>query len=170
MLDQPLAPESTHLWQPLTAADGAAVLALAELAHPDLPERIDIVTERVRLFPAGCLKLVHASRLVAYGIAHPWRLGTAPKLDTLLGALPREPDCLHLHDVVVAPAARGRGAAARYFAAMEAVARACRLPALALVSVYGTNRLWARSGFVERAGPDLGGYGPTARYMVRALV
>lgn len=160
----------THsVWQPLSAADAAAVLALAELAHPGLPERIDVFTERIRLFPAGCLKLVHDSRLVAYGIAHPWRLGTAPKLDTLLGALPHEANCLHLHDVVVAPEARGRGAAAAYFAAMDTVARAHRLPALALVSVYGTNHLWARSGFVERGGPDLGGYGPTARYMVRTL-
>ena len=164
---------SALVWQPLAPADAAAVRALADTAHPGLPERTEVFAERIRLFPAGCRKLVHAGALAAYGIAHPWRLDSPPPLDTLVGALPRDADCLHLHDVVVAPVLRGQGASAAYFAAMEAVARAQQLGTLALVSVYGTNQLWSRFGFVERPSPalatKLAAYGPTARYLVRPL-
>ena len=168
-----LPPDTPLRWQPLAPADAAAVRALADTAHPGLPERTEVFAERIRLFPTGCLQLVHAGTLTAYGIAHPWRLDSPPPLDTLLGALPREADCLHLHDVVVAPALRGRGASAAYFAAMETVARDHHLDWLALVSVYGTNQLWSRFGFVERTSPalaaKLAAYGPTARYLVRPL-
>jgi len=167
------APASSILWQPLTAADVSAVRALADTAHPGLPERTEVFAERIHLFPAACRKLVHAGALAGYGIAHPWRLDQPPPLDTLVGALPRDADCLHLHDVVVAPALRGQGASAAYFAAMEAVARDLHLGWLALVSVYGTNQLWSRIGFVERTSSalatKLAAYGPTARYLVRPL-
>ena len=160
-------------WQPLEPADAAAVRALADSAHPGLPERTEVFAERIRLFPAGCRKLVHAGQLAGYGLAHPWHLDSPPPLDTLFGALPDGADCLHLHDVVVAPAFRGHGAAAGYFAAMEAVARAHRLHTLALVAVYGSDRLWSRLGYVTRDTPALSvkltAYGPTARYLVRAL-
>ncbi len=160
-------------WQPLRPADAAAVRALADSAHPGLPERTDVFAERIALFPDGCRKLVHAGALAAYGIAHPWLLDSPPPLDALLGALPAAADCLHLHDIVIAPALRGTGAAGRYVEEMAAVARVHGLPLLALVSVYGTNRLWRRFGFVERATPELAaklaGYGASARYLVRPL-
>ena len=58
-------------------------------------------------------------------------------------------------------------------ATLEAVAREYRLGSLALVSVYGTHRLWSRLGFVERTSPalaaKLAAYGPTAHYLVRPL-
>lgn len=164
---------SALVWQPLTPADTDAVCALAAIAHPDLPERPEVFAEKIHLFPAGCRKLVQAGALAAYGIAHPWHLDAPPPLDALFGAMPAAADCLHLHDVVVAPALRGRGASAAYFAAMEEVARAHHLDTLALVSVYGTSQLWSRFGFSERSSPalaaKLAAYGPSARYLVRRL-
>ncbi|HLP03696.1 MAG TPA: GNAT family N-acetyltransferase [Opitutaceae bacterium] len=160
-------------WLPLLVTDAPAVRALADIAHPGLPERIEVFAERIRLFPSGCLKLVHVGALAAYGIAHPWQLDAPPPIDALLGALPENASCLHLHDVVVAPELRGAGASAAYIDAMVAVARAHRLSALALVSVYGTNRHWSRFGFVERSSSalaaKLASYGATARYLVREL-
>ncbi|HWQ10435.1 MAG TPA: GNAT family N-acetyltransferase, partial [Holophaga sp.] len=115
-------------------------------------------------------KVVDAGRLVAYGISHPWTLGRIPQLDAFLGGLPQEPDCLYVHDVVVAPEARGRSLAEAYLERIQSIARGRSLPALALVSVYGTTRLWARTGFKEEASPaleaKLASYGATARYMV----
>ena len=160
-------------WQPLLPADADAVHALADTAHPGLPERTEIFAERIRLFPGGCLKLAHAGALAAYGIAHPWHLGSPPPLDTLIGALPADADCLHLHDVVVAAALRGHGASTAYFAAMETVARSLHLGALSLVAVYGSDRLWSRFGYGPHTTPalaaKLAAYGPTARYLVRPL-
>lgn len=161
------------VWLPLALADAPAVRALADTAHPGLPERTEVFAERIRLFPDGCRKLVHAGALAAYGIAHPWRLDAPPAIDSLFGELPAPADCLHLHDVVVAPVLRGAGAAAAYIEAMVAVARTHGLDTLALVSVHGTARLWNRFGFAERDTPalaaKLAGYGPTARYLVRRL-
>lgn len=160
-------------WQALEPADAAAVRALADVVHPGLPERTEVFAERIHLFPDGCCKLMGQGTLLGYGIAHPWHLDAPPALDTLLGALPGDADCLHLHDLVMDPRMRGRGAPALYLARMETVARAHGLPALAMVSVYGTNRLWSRFGFVERDAPGLAvklaAYGATARYLVRRL-
>jgi GNAT superfamily N-acetyltransferase len=160
-------------WQPLTPADIDAVCALAAIAHPDLPERPEVLAEKIDFFPAGCLKLVHNGRLAGYGLAHPWHLDAPPLIDTLLGALPADANCLHLHDAVVAPLLRGRSAGPAYIETMVAVARAHRIPTLALVSVYGTSKLWTRCGFRERATPaiarKLSDYGSSACYMVRPV-
>jgi GNAT superfamily N-acetyltransferase len=159
-------------WQPLAPADADAVRALAGTAHAELPERTDVFAEKIRLFPAGCRKIVHAGRLAAYGIAHPWLLDSPPPIDAFLGALPATADCLHLHDAVVAPELRGRNTGIAYIEEMAAVASAHGLATLTLVSVYGTYRLWSRCGFVERSTPALAAklavYGATARYMTRA--
>lgn len=158
------------LWFPLTPADLAAVRALADLAHPALPEREAVFAEKLRLFPPGCRRLEYDGRLIGYGIAHPWLADEPPPLDTLLGALPAAADCLHLHDAVVAPEARGHGLAARYVAEMHTIARAHGLHALTLVSVYGTHPLWARCGFRIRtpalAPAKLAAYGATACAMI----
>ena len=160
-------------WRPLSDSDFTAVAALADAAHPGLPERPEILRDKRAHFPDGCLALDSAGRVVGYGLAHPWRLHAVPKLDQPLGGLPPRPDCLYLHDVVVAPEARGQGAAGIYVARMADLARARGLPALALVSVHDTWPMWQRHGFGVVDSPGLGAvlhdYGPSARYMVRPV-
>ena len=156
----------------MTESDLSAVQALADAAHPDLPERPEILRDKLGHFPEGCRVLAAPGAAAAgYGFAHPWTLHAVPKLDAPLGALPARPDCLYLHDVVVAPAARGQDAAGAYVALMAALARDRGLPALALVSVRETWPLWQRHGFRVADRPEmdavLGDYGPAARYMVR---
>lgn len=161
------------LWESLLPCDVNAVYSLAQAVHNELPERSDVFTDRIRLFPEGCRKITRAGRLAAYGIAHPWVLDAPPPLDTILGTRPEHPDCLHLHDAVVMPTLRGHGAGSEYIERMVAVARTHGLAILTLVSVYGTNRLWTRCGFTIRNTPDLVAklavYGPTACYMVRRV-
>jgi hypothetical protein len=70
--------------------------------------------EKLRLFPAGCLKLVRADEFLGYGISHSWMLGNIPPLDTFLGSLPDRPNCIYVHDVVIHPSARGHNAAGDY--------------------------------------------------------
>jgi GNAT superfamily N-acetyltransferase len=160
-------------WRALDERDLPAVQALADAAHPDLPERIEVLRDKLVHFPEGCRGLASGDRLLGYGLAHPWRLHAVPPLDTPLGALPEQPDCLYVHDVVVAPEARGSGAAGPYVTHLLGVARGRGLPALALVSVYETWPMWQRHGFRVVDSPILvpvlGDYGPTARYMVRPL-
>jgi ribosomal protein S18 acetylase RimI-like enzyme len=168
----PPAPQP-QVWQPLTLADLPDVAAIAEAAHPLLPERLEVFAEKLSLFPAGCRKLIDDGRMAGYAIAHPWRYGDPPRLDTLLRALPARPDTLFIHDIALAPDARGRGAAAAVLADAAAIARAAGLPSLTLVAAYGTARLWRRFGFDDVADPalaaKLAAYGADAVYLLRRL-
>lgn len=161
------------VWEALLPIEVAAVYSISQCVHPELPERVEVFAERIRLFPEGCRKIVSAGRIAGYGLAHPWMLEAPPSLDALLGEIPIHADCLHLHDAVVLPELRGHGAGPAYIEEMAIVARAHGIAMLTLVSVYGTSRLWARCGFTERHTPalaaKLAAYGPSAHYMVRSV-
>lgn len=163
----------TPVWEPLLPSEVATVYSIAQRVHPELPERIEVFEDRIRLFPEGCRKILRAGQIAGYGLAHPWMLDVPPSLDALLGKIPIHPDCLHLHDAVVLPELRGHGAGPAYIEEMVLVARAHSIAMLTLVSVYGTNLLWARCGFTERRTPaltaKLDAYGPSAHYMVRTV-
>ena len=47
--------------------------------------------------------------MLGYAVSHPGRLGRPPALDSRLGELPSDADCLYLHDVALLPEARGLG-------------------------------------------------------------
>ncbi|MCM2267640.1 MAG: GNAT family N-acetyltransferase [Elusimicrobiales bacterium] len=158
-------------WKPLEAADMPQVLAIAARLHPELPERLEVLAEKRRLFPDGCRKLMAGLDMAGYGLAHPWRLNAAPRVDAFLELLPSAPDCLYLHDVAVLSEGRGRGAAGAYVVYLEGLARKLGLGHLALVSVYGTVPLWEKLGFksVSAGAPPLPSYGPSAAYMAKKL-
>lgn len=155
-------------WRPLAEADLTAVEVLGRLGHPTLPERPEVFAKKRRLFPAGALALSRPDGpLLGYALAHPWVADRVPKLDALLGELPAAPTLLFVHDVVVALTARGGGAAGAVIRHYATLAQELGLGRLALVSVYGTARLWARSGFeVAPIGAgELEAYGTGAVYM-----
>jgi len=157
-------------WLPLLPADLDSVNRIADSVHTTLPERPEVFEEKVTLYPRGCRKFVSGDHIVGYGISHPWTLYSIPPLDKFLKTLPLNPACLYIHDVVVLPGARGRGAAARYVDYIKRLARESAIWSLALVSVYGTDMLWSRFGFRVIANSDLDekltSYGASARYMV----
>ena len=161
-------------WRPMRPADLAAVLALADRVHPDLPEDPAIFAERLALCPEGCLVLDTgkpdaAGDIAGYTLAHPIRHLDPPPLNTLLGAIPPAADAFYIHDVAVAPQMRGQGLAGPAVAAL--LAPASRFPRACLVSVYGTVPFWERFGFVDASDTlppgKLAGYGADARFMLR---
>ncbi|WP_449221567.1 GNAT family N-acetyltransferase [Tistrella mobilis] len=161
-------------WRPLTAADLDRLNEIANAVHLDFPEREEVPAERLRLFPGGCFAAVVDGQMVGYAVTHPWIDGRPPALDSLLGALPDDADCLYVHDVALLPEARGRGLARRLVAMLEELARHHRLPRLALTAVGGSAPGWAAMGFtaceVDPASPlaaKLASYETDARYMTR---
>ena len=159
-------------WRPATLADVEAIDAIGGQIHTLLPERPEVVAEKIRLFGEGCLVLMAGEEPVGYGIAHPWRLDAVPALDTLICTLPAEAECIFIHDVAILPGARARGAGAAFVRHAGRLATDRGLDRLALVSVYDTHPVWARCGFEIKAlspGDKLKAYGPTAKYMVAAL-
>ncbi len=148
-------------------------MAIQGVVHALLPERREIMAEKLGLCPEGCRMLARDGEVMGYGLSHPWRLGAVPALDRPLGAIPDDADCFYLHDVALLPAARGQGAGRAFIDLVRAEARLRGIAALALVSVYGTVPLWGRLGFAVRKVPGLatklGPYGAEARYMVSDL-
>jgi GNAT superfamily N-acetyltransferase len=160
-------------WRAMKPADLPAVAALAAAIHVAHPEEDAVFAERLALFPAGCLVLESPGGVAGYVLAHPWRRLAPPALNTRLGALPADADCLYLHDVALAPSARGRGAAAAALARLDALARTSHLPCIALIAVGGTMAFWTRQGFVAVDAPSLAAklrsYDAGARLMQRLL-
>lgn len=158
-------------WLPIIDSDLDIINRIADEVHTSLPERPEVFAEKSKLFPAGCRKFVYKGKTVGYGFSHPWSLNSIPPLDTFLENLPEDPECIYIHDVVVLPQARGKGAAAAYISYLEHVASNLGIDTMALVSVYGTDRLWSRFGFriahSTEVDKKLSSYGPTAKYMIR---
>ncbi len=165
---------SQAAWRGMSAADLAAVERIGALVHPDHPESPAVFAERVRLCPAGCLVLAGSAGPLGYAIAHPWRFAQPPPLDTLLGALPSQPDTLYIHDIALMPATRGSGAGAAAVFRLAGLAGTLGLPSLSLVAVAGSHGFWQRQGFAAHdepaMQPKLASYGPAARFMLRRLV
>jgi GNAT superfamily N-acetyltransferase len=160
-------------WRPAHESDIESISAIAAQIHPDLSERPEVLSEKMRLYPDGCSVLVAGHAISGYGLTHPWMQHQIPPLDGFLKRLPNAADCLYVHDVAVLPDFRG-GVARSYVAEIEQLARSSGIAMLALVSVYGTQVMWQRLGFHSVA-PDaalrgkLVSYGAGATYMLRDL-
>ncbi|MBH5368123.1 GNAT family N-acetyltransferase [Bradyrhizobium glycinis] len=160
-------------WRPARTSDLAAISAIAARIHPALPERAEVLAEKMRFCPEGCGVLDTPQDIVGYGLAHPWMQRQIPPLDTFLHELPDRADCLYVHDVAVLPDFRG-GVTRAYMAWLADMVSASGIATLALVSVYTTRPLWERLGFravtadaALRA--KLASYGEGATYMLRGL-
>lgn len=107
---------------------------------------------------------------VAYLLALPWRFDDPPHLDAPTCQLPADADTLYLHDLAVAPEARGSGAAGALVGAFMAALAASRIGRASLIAIQGSPSWWARHGFAPVAmtpalAERLAGYGPDACYM-----
>ncbi len=134
-------------WRPMQQADLQDVSAIAARVHPDYPEDDAIFAERLRLYPAGCRVLAAGAKLYGYVLSHPWRAGQVPKLNTLLGDLPAEPDTYYIHDIALLPEVRGLGCAGVVVAELVARARVEKLNSMSLVAVNCSTEFWQRHGF-----------------------
>ena len=171
-------------WRGMAGGDLPVVKALGDAIHRDFPERFDVLAERYRLYPQGCRVLsavpgtetgarAENSAVLGYALSHPWG-EVPPALDTLLGALPMPPTTYYLHDLALAPALRGTGAARELVAWLAATAQKAGFRHLSLTAVGDSHGFWARQGFapIGAAADDegalaraLASYGATARLL-----
>jgi len=157
-------------WRQMTVGDIDGLLRVADEVHPDLPEGGHIFTERVKLFPEGCLVLVENNEICGYAISHPIRQRQPPALDSLLSEIEPDANQYYFHDLAILPKLRGKGYAAECINRLLEVAK--RYPTSCLVSVYGTSPFWARFGFkpepVDQVLKErLKNYGDNATYLSR---
>lgn len=160
-------------WRNMTAFDLTAVDAIANQVHPDFFEASDVLAERQALYPNGCYLLEIGERPAGYVLSHPWRRGSLPALNTLLGELPADADTYYLHDLALLPVTRRIGAASFIVEALIKHAAAQGFASMHLVAVNGSRGFWERHGFVVDVVPALAdklrSYEDSAAYMVRPL-
>jgi ribosomal protein S18 acetylase RimI-like enzyme len=156
-------------WRALTPLDLPRLAEIAGEVHPGYPERAEVFAERLALAPNGCFAYEAGGEMGGYAIGHPWR-GAPPKLDALLGVLPKNADHYYLHDVALSAQARGAGAARAAVDRYLACAQALGLRHLALIAIDGLAPLWGRLGFAPAPCPPgwIKSYGLGALYMRRA--
>jgi GNAT superfamily N-acetyltransferase len=156
-------------WRTMGTADLAAVSGIAAIVHPAFPEDDAVFAERLALHPAGCRLLTVAGEPAGYVISHPWRTGSLPALNALLGAIPAEADTYYVHDLALLPSARGTGAGAAIVQDLKRHALLLGFTGLSLVAVNNSAAFWARQGFGETpagaASEKLASYGDDARLM-----
>lgn len=160
-------------WRSLTTLDIPAVETIAAQVHPGFPEDTAVFVERQRLYPSGVRLLEIGGDPVGYVFSHPWRFRKLPALNSLLGAIPPDPDTYYLHDLALLPAARGTGAAGMVVESLIGHASRAGFPSMSLVAVNGSIPFWRKHGFdVAEAGElsdKLLSYEEAARFMVRQL-
>jgi GNAT superfamily N-acetyltransferase len=160
-------------WRTMTGFDLDQVEAIAAAVHPTLFEAPEVLAEKQRLYRDGAFLLEIGERPAGYVLSHPWMFAQPPPLNGLLGALPEVPDSYYIHDLAILPLARRIGAASQIVAALEKHARAKGLATMSLIAIAGSGGFWTRHGFAPLELPELadklGGYGPEARMMAKAL-
>jgi GNAT superfamily N-acetyltransferase len=159
------------LWRPMTGPDLPAVCAIADRVHVNYPEDDVVIAERQRIYPEGCAVFDVDGLISAYALTHPWRYAEPPALNVMLGCIPERPTTYYIHDVALAPEARGTGAGSAIVEAVIAHAHKIGAPNLSLVAVNNSVPFWSRFGFEVVAEPALAekllSYDADARFMVR---
>lgn len=161
-------------WRPMTTADLEGVVEVAKVSFPDHPEDLACFANRMDLNPQGCFVLSDDQGGVhGYMVAYPWLRNAAPALNTLIDALPEEPQVVYLHDLALHPSTRGGGYTRPVIEALAEQARSDGYARLSLVAVNNASGFWSRNGF-EVQNPTgmaekLASYGDDARYMEREL-
>jgi ribosomal protein S18 acetylase RimI-like enzyme len=160
-------------WRAMTGYDLPAVEKIAADVHPGFFESPEVLAEKQRLYHHGAYLLEIGERPAGYVLSHPWKTGSLPALNALLGELPEAADTYYLHDLALLPVARRIGAASFIVSALVKHAAAHGFGTMSLVAVNGSQGFWERHGFAVADVPDLseklGTYEEAARLMVRPL-
>jgi GNAT superfamily N-acetyltransferase len=128
--------------------DIPAVMRIQADCYPEpMLESEAVFRARLALTPATCwIWSGHGQSAEAYLFSYPSSNGAVTVLDHPF-RIPAAPDCLYLHDLAVAPDARGRRAAKALVAAALEKARVDGLRWSALVSVQQSQAFWETLGY-----------------------
>ena len=160
-------------WRTMTTYDLPAVETIAAEVHPSFFETPEVLAERQHLYRNGAYLLEIGERPAGYILSHPWRFGSLPELNTLVGDIPTDADTYYIHDLALLPVARRIGAASFMTEALAKHASAHGFATMSLVAVNGSQSFWERLAFEVEDRPDLkkklASYEDAARLMVRRL-
>ena len=131
---------------PLRFGDPPAALAIQAAFYPPAIRDSDVAfASRIAVAPDWCWAVETDGRLDAYLLSHPWKSMDPPPPDTVLKGAGG--DVWYIHDLSVAPSARGRDLGTRLLATcLDAHPDVQRSE---LVAVPGAAPFWTRRGWTE---------------------
>lgn len=136
------------LWRPMQQQDLSDVIQLSyELWSGVNNETPEVITERFDLYPAGEFVLEQDGEIYGYGQSFPLRYGNIPQLNKKLNSIPDGCDCLHIHDILIDPEARGYLYSFDVLQKYYQLAKKEKFDYISLVAILGTYELWYRAGF-----------------------
>ncbi|HEY4345785.1 MAG TPA: GNAT family N-acetyltransferase [Parvibaculum sp.] len=161
-------------WRSMTPDDIHAVDEIGGIVHPNYPEDIAVLKNRLALFPAGCFVADGEDTRLGYAVSHPSTIGKPAPLNTVIGALDVDADCLFLHDIALTEASRGLGLGRSLLEKLKDVAARQGFARLGLVSVNNSRAYWQAQGFrvleADAAlAAKLASYEADAAYMTLAI-
>lgn len=161
--------------RPLTAADLPAAAAIQNAVYlPLYREDAEVLGSRIAAAPTCCWGAVKDGALCAYILSHSWPAAAPPPIGQALGPCPPG-DNWFIHDLAIAPGARGLGLGRALVARAAQAARALGLTRGDLVAVQGAAPFWAGLGYASPASlppalaAKVAAYGDDARYMTVTL-
>ncbi len=156
--------------RPMSPADLVQVLQLqARCYEPRFHESAAAFHAKQARHPDHAWVADRDGLITAYLFAQPARKGYPPPLDDP-GSPVQDADVLHLHDMAVAPEARGLGLPTYLLEEALAQGKRLGLQQATLVAVQGSEGFWRRLGFSPSTPlKSLESYGPDASYLLRPI-
>lgn len=161
--------------RPMTPIDLPQVLELQAACYPPaLHDEAPAFESRLALAPAMNLVAVRGDTISGYLISHPWTTASPPPVNAILDPPEGVAQCWFIHDLSVAPSARGAGLGGRLIQAGAQAARAAGLDRSELIAVEGAADFWLAQGWSAvkadaALAAKVAGYGALAAYMAKSL-
>lgn len=134
--------------RPMMPNDLHAVLAIQAVCYTQIePESLASFEAKLAAAPASCYVATAADAVVGYLVALPSHFASPPQLDAQHCVVPAAPDCLYLHDLAVAPAARAAGAGRALVDAFFSHLEMSQLDRASLIAIQNSAPYWQRHGF-----------------------
>jgi GNAT superfamily N-acetyltransferase len=130
-------------------------------------------TSKLRASPLSCWVLSISAQVRGYLVCLPIEGDQLPPLHAKQWSAPARANWLYLHDMAIAPDARGAGAARQLLDLAIDFARSHQLADIGLIAVQDSQPYWSKRGFVpalpgERvSSTKLATFGPHALFMQR---
>ncbi|MGL4475901.1 MAG: GNAT family N-acetyltransferase [Shewanella sp.] len=136
--------------RPIELQDWPEIMAIQDICyHAIAPEPLAVMQSKWQVAPSTCLVLCDDEQVIGYCLAHPWRQHQPPALNQALKQPMNDADTLYLHDMALAPAARGKSGAQRMLTHLKQAALELNLTSLSLIAVQGAHSYWQAAGFIK---------------------
>ncbi|CAN2043491.1 GCN5-related N-acetyltransferase [Candidatus Magnetomoraceae bacterium gMMP-13] len=169
-------PEDRIILKSVSEHDLENILRIQNRSYkPYFYETIDVFKEKIKFFPNGCWLVLYNKIYAGYLFSHPWRHDSPIELNSPLGTVPNDSDCLYIHDVAVAPKYQRKGIGNRLFVKAKEITEQLKYKLIVAVSVQNSAYFWGKLGFqpFENMPNDIKtkllSYGKNSSYMILDL-